>query len=179
MSDTSPAYASLFDIAQRSLAYAQGLPEQDEVKTFWSGVGFTLDGRKYVVPMTEVSEILEMPRYTQVPGVKSWVRGVANVRGRLMPIMDLMLFLNRHSSLHAKRRRLLALERGELYSGLIVDEVLGMQHFPVDTYTDDIPVDYRDTLIYLKGGYRIDNEFWGVFSLFTLARDPRFLNVAS
>jgi twitching motility protein PilI len=120
-----------------------------------------------------------MPRFTQVPGVKTWVRGVANVRGRLMPVMDLMMFLNRQSGLQSKRRRLLVLERGELYSGLIVDEVLGMQHFPVDTYSDEIPVEYRDTQIYLKGGYRVDSDFWAVFSLFTLARDPRFLNVAS
>jgi twitching motility protein PilI len=179
MSEASAAYKSLVDLAVRSRAHALGLPEQEEVKAFWSGVGFTLDGRKYVVPMGEVAEILEMPRFTQVPGVKSWVRGVANVRGRLMPVMDLMMFLNRQSGLQTKRRRLLVLERGELYSGLIVDEVLGMQHFPVDTYTDEIPVEYRDTQIYLKGGYRVDSDFWSVFSLFTLARDPRFLNVAS
>ncbi|CBL47266.1 Twitching motility protein, CheW analog, possibly involved in chemotaxis [gamma proteobacterium HdN1] len=179
MSETSAAYRALVEIAQRSRANARGLPEQEEATVQWSGVGFTLDSRKYVVPMGEVSEILEMPRFTQVPGVKGWVKGVANVRGRLMPIMDLMMFLNRQSGLQSKRRRLLVLERGELYSGLIVDEVLGMQHFSVDWYTDEIPTRYRDTQIYLKGGYQQDSEFWAVFSLFTLARDPRFLDVAS
>jgi len=131
------------------------------------------------VSMDEVSEILSVPRYTQVPGVKSWVKGIANVRGRLMPVMDLLGFLNRPSALQLKRRRLLALERGELYSGLVVDEVLGMQHVPQDTFTTMVPGEYAETRPYLKGGFATEKGFWAVFSLYELARDPRFLNVAS
>ena len=40
-----------------------------------------MGGRLFVAPMGEVGEILHEPRYTLLPGVKSWVKGVANVRG--------------------------------------------------------------------------------------------------
>ncbi|HEX4939310.1 MAG TPA: chemotaxis protein CheW [Candidatus Kapabacteria bacterium] len=179
MSEVSRAYLALADIAQLSRQHAQGLPAQEEARAIWSGVGFTLNDRRYVVSMEEVSEILSVPRYTQVPGVKSWVKGIANVRGRLMPVMDLLGFLNRPSALQLKRRRLLALERGELYSGLVVDEVLGMQHIPQDTFTTTVPGEYAETRPYLKGGFATEKGFWAVFSLYELARDPRFLNVAS
>lgn len=179
MSEVSRAYTTLAEIAQLSRQHAQGLPAQEEARVIWSGVGFTLNDRRYVVSMGEVSEILSVPRYTQVPGVKTWVKGIANVRGRLMPVMDLLGFLNRPSSLQLKRRRLLALERGELYSGLVVDEVLGMQHIPQDTFTQALPDDYAETRPYLKGGFATEKGFWAVFSLYELARDPRFLNVAS
>ncbi|NPU94738.1 MAG: chemotaxis protein CheW [Gammaproteobacteria bacterium] len=179
MSEVSSAYIALAEIAQLSRQYAQGLPAQEEARAIWSGVGFTLNDRRYVVSMDEVSEILSVPRYTQVPGVKSWVKGIANVRGRLMPVMDLLGFLNRPSALQLKRRRLLALERGELYSGLVVDEVLGMQHIPQDTFTTTVPGEYAETRPYLKGGFATEKGFWAVFSLYELARDPRFLNVAS
>ncbi len=179
MSEVSRAYIALAEIAQLSRQYAQGLPAQEEARAIWSGVGFTLNDRRYVVSMDEVSEILSVPRYTQVPGVKSWVKGIANVRGRLMPVMDLLGFLNRPSALQLKRRRLLALERGELYSGLVVDEVLGMQHIPQDTFTNTVPGEYAETRPYLKGGFATEKGFWAVFSLYELARDPRFLNVAS
>lgn len=179
MSEVSRAYLALAEIAKLSRQYAQGLPAQEEARAIWSGVGFTLNDRRYVASMDEVSEILSVPRYTQVPGVKTWVKGIANVRGRLMPVMDLLGFLNRPSALQLKRRRLLALERGELYSGLVVDEVLGMQHIPQDTFTNMVPGEYAETRPYLKGGFATEKGFWAVFSLYELARDPRFLNVAS
>ncbi len=59
-----------------------------------------------------------------------WMKGVANVRGRLMTVMDLSRFLGQPSELQEKRRRLLVLDQDDLYTGVIVDEVLGMQHFP-------------------------------------------------
>lgn len=179
MSEVSKAYLKLLEISERSRQFAQGLPEQEQARSIWSGVGFTLNQRRYVAPMDEVSEILTVPRYTQVPGVKSWVKGIANVRGRLMPVMDLMAFLENPSQLQLKRRRLMALERGELYSGLVVDEVLGMQHIAKDQYTQEVPAEYADTLPYLKGGFNTDKGYWAWFSLYELARDPRFLNVAS
>ena len=179
MSDFSRAYLKLAEIAELSRQFAQGLPAQEEARTIWSGVGFTLNNQRYVASMDEVSEILSVPRYTQVPGVKSWVKGIANVRGRLMPIMDLLGFLNRPSALQLKRRRVLALERGELYNGLVVDEVLGMQHIPQDTFTQDVPEEYGDTRPYIKGGFATEKGYWAIFSLYELARDPRFLNVAS
>lgn len=179
MTEVSRAYRKLIEISERSRQNAQGLPEQEQTKAIWSGVGFTLNGRNYVAPMDEVSEILQVPRYTQVPGVQTWVKGIANVRGRLMPVMDLMAFLNIPSQLQLKRRRLLAIERGELYSGLVVDEVLGMQHFPQDLFTDEAPPGYEPVADYVKGGFDTEKGFWAWFSLYELARDPRFLNVAS
>ena len=49
--------------------------------------------------MGEVSEILDPPDYTRVPGVKDWVVGIANVRGSLLPLMDLKGFVTFHGGL--------------------------------------------------------------------------------
>ncbi len=179
MNEKARAFEKLFDIAQRSRQNAVELPQQEEAKEFWSGIGFSLAGQKYVVPMAEVAEISNVPKFTQVPGVQSWVKGVANVRGRLMPVLDLIGFLNAASSLKLKRRRLLVLERDELYSGLVIDEVFGMQHFTTDSFINELPGSYQLTREYLKGGFRRDGEVWAIFSLHALAQDPRFMDVAS
>lgn len=179
MSETSQAYLMLHDIAQRSRAHANPLPQQVEVKEFWSGIGFGLGGNRYVAPMHEVAEILNVPRFTQVPGVQAWVKGVANVRGRLMPVLDLIHFLNHASTVAWKKRRLLVLEKDELYSGLVVDEVFGMQYFTTDTFTNTLPKDFLPTRDFLRGGYVRDGETWAVFSPHLLVSDPRFMNVAS
>lgn len=179
MSETSKAYLLLHDITLRSRQYACPLPQQVEVKEYWSGIGFGLGGNRYVAPIHEVAEILNVPRFTQIPGVKGWVKGVANVRGRLMPVLDLISFLNHSSTVAWKKRRLLVLEKDEVYSGLVVDEVFGMQRFATDSFTNRLPKDFSPTRDYLRGGYIREDEVWAVFSLHSLASDPRFMNVAS
>src|SRR5690606_40471152 len=89
MSDVPTPFQRLLEIDARCRGLAAGLPSQQEAVKTWAGIGFRMGERLFVAPMGEVGEILHEPRYTQLPGVKSWVKGVANVRGRLLPIMDL------------------------------------------------------------------------------------------
>ncbi|KAF0810933.1 type IV pili signal transduction protein PilI [Alcanivorax sp. S71-1-4] len=178
MSAASAAYIKLAEYYVRCREKAAALPSQQDLVQYWSGIGFTLDGVRYVAPLDEVSEILKVPPYTRVPGVLNWMKGVANVRGRLMTVMDLTGFLDKPSALQERRRRLLVIDEGELYTGLTVDDVLGMQHFPVDGYVSEAPALDDAVRPYTLGAYQRDNEYWPVLSLFRLADDPRFLQVA-
>ncbi len=178
MSDAAAVYLKLVALQRLCRERAAGLPQQADIVEYWSGIGFTMDGVRYVAPVPEVSEILYVPRYTRVPGVLGWMKGIANVRGRLLPIMDLIGYFNRKSSLQEKRRRLLVLDYGDLYSGLVVDDVMGMQHFPVDSFQGESGE--RDPAIapYTDGAYTREDGTWIVFSLHRLGEDPRFLQVA-
>jgi twitching motility protein PilI len=178
MSAASAAYALLADYYKRCRKHASDLPLQEDLVQYWSGIGFTLGEVHYVAPLEQVSEILSVPSYTRVPGVMNWMKGVANVRGRLMTVMDLIGFLDKTPTLKEKLRRVLVLDEGELYTGLVVDEVLGMQHFQVDGYTAEPPKLDDAIQPYIEGAYERDGEYWPVFSLFRLAEDPRFLQVA-
>lgn len=97
MSAQTP-FQILLEIDQRCRALAAGLPSQQAAVQTWSGIGFRMGERLFVAPMGEVGEVLHEPRYTLLPGVKSWVKGVANVRGRLLPIMDLCGFFGNELS---------------------------------------------------------------------------------
>lgn len=179
MSAQAAPFAVLSDIATRSRSQSRGLPAQEEAVELWNGIGFSLAGQLYVAPMGEVVEILHLPRYTQVPGVRAFMVGVSNVRGRLLPLVDLGLFLDfPRSSRSQRERRVLIVERGDVFSGLIVDSVLGMQYFAADSFkTDpaDTPQQIRD---FVHGSYSRDNEEWKVFSTFRLIEDDRFLDAA-
>lgn len=177
----SQVYLKLAEIAQKSKTNAAGLPAQDDVKDFWSGIGFELGGKRYVSPVPEIAEIMPVPRFTQVPGVQDWVRGVANVRGRLLPIMDLSVFMFKQlSKQQAKRRRVLIVDHEELYSGIVVDEVFGMQYFDLGDYQEHITGTVDESVKpFLSGQYIKDGSVWMVFSPFSLAQDPRFLKAAS
>ncbi|MFZ5756453.1 MAG: chemotaxis protein CheW [Pseudomonadota bacterium] len=178
MSDSPAVYLKLVALQRLCRERAAGLPQQADIVEYWSGIGFTMDGVRYVAPIPEVSEILHLPRYTRVPGVLGWMKGIANVRGRLLPIMDLIGYFNRKSPLQEKKRRLLVLDHGDVYSGLVVDDVMGMQHFPVDSYTRESGEQDATIAPYTDGSYSREDGKWIVFSLHRLADDPRFMQVA-
>lgn len=172
-------FIKLLEIAERSRQRTVGLPLDGQAVEHWSGIGFTMGGRYYLAAMGEVSEVLAVPRYTHVPGVKSWMKGIANVRGRLLPIMDMLGYFNHVSELQEHRRRLLVIDQGDIFSGLVVDEVLGMQHFPVQDYQPEavqVPAELRP---FTQGAFRRDDIEWVIFSLARLVEDPQFLQAAN
>ncbi|AAY95015.1 purine-binding chemotaxis protein CheW [Pseudomonas protegens] len=179
MSQSQTAFELLLEIDQRCRLLAADLPSQETRQHSWSGIGFRLGEHWYVAAMGEISEVLHEPRYTLLPGVKPWVKGVANLRGRLLPIMDLCGFFGHELSPLRKQRRVLVVEYKELFAGLLVDEVAGLQHFAQDSLEPGI-TDFADAAVnpYLQGQFRRD-QVWQVFSPFALARSPGFLEVAA
>lgn len=177
MSSTSQAFNTLLDVAVSARRSARGLPAQIDIKPHWSGIGFELFGRRFVAPMGEVTEMLELPVHSALPGVQQWVRGLANVRGRLLPLTDLAAFLGGRLEAPKRNRRVLVIEHGDTYSGLIVDGVLGMQHFPVDSYVAamaEVPHEAA-LLAYLQGSFHEESgRDWMVFSPWLLLEDEHF-----
>lgn len=172
-------FIKLLEIAERSRQRTLGLPADGQAIEYWSGIGFTLDGQHFLAAMGEVSEVLAVPRYTHVPGVRPWMKGIANVRGRLLPIMDLLGYFNRLSSLQEHRRRLIVIDQGDIFSGLVVDDVLGMQHFPVQDYSAEVPVMPAELVPFVQGAFRREDRQWAIFSLSRLVEDPQFLQAAN
>lgn len=170
-------FIKLLEIAERSKQRSLGLLGQGG--GVWTGVGFMLAGQRFVAPIGEVAEILKVPRYTLIPGVEPWMKGLANVRGRLLPIMDLMGFLNRRSQALELRRRILVVDHGEIFSGLMVDEVLGMQHLSVDEYDRSPSGVFAEVAPYVRGCFVRDGQKWYVLLLSRLTEDPRFLKAAA
>ena len=179
MSAQAAPFAVLTDIAQRSRAMASGLPEQQEAVELWNGIGFILAGERYVAPMGDVTEILHVPRFTHIPGVRPFMMGAANVRGRLLPLVDLAGFFGIPRSSRSQRdRRVLVIEQGDIFSGLVVDSVLGMQYFATDSFRanpEGVPDNVQP---FVEGGYERNEEVWKVFSAADLVDDERFLDVA-
>lgn len=153
---------------------------QESQEDRWSGVAFVLGGKRYVAPLGEVAEVLRVPEYTPVHGVHRWLFGLSNVRGRLLPLVDLAEFANveRGQAIDNAKRKVIVLDHDELFSGLLVDEVLGIQHFnkaSYDAQVVDVPAGMH---LYLQGGFKRAEQSWHIFMLSKLAVDPRYLNAS-
>jgi twitching motility protein PilI len=161
----------LIEIGRRSQQAARPLPPKTAVRAHWMGLGFTLLGQRLVVPMDEVAELLRVPLVTRVPGVRDWLCGVANVRGRLMTVVDLGVYFGQPSNRPRAQRRILAQEGDDFYYGFLIDESLGMQHFSRETHqaaTPEVPASLQR---YLRGSYAAGVVTWPVFSLLALGSE--------
>ncbi|SDK57583.1 chemotaxis protein CheW [Microbulbifer yueqingensis] len=177
-SDQSP-YLALVELANRAKAQAAGLPGRQEVKPYWSGIGFSLLGHRFVAPMDEVVELLEVPPHTFIPGVQPWVRGVANVRGRLLPLFDLAMFFGGNLTSNRQRRRVLVVEHEKVYAGLIVDELHGMQHLAVE-FARRAPGDLLEPFApMISGQFVLQQDRWLVFDMLALINDFQFMDAAA
>ena len=96
--ETQSALDILREYDTRCRKHASDLPSPVEIKEEWLGVGFRMGGKNFVTSLVEVAEILYFPSISKVPGTKPWVCGVANVRGNLLPVLDLQGFLGTPSA---------------------------------------------------------------------------------
>lgn len=179
MASLSP-YQLLKQLADASRHQAKGLPAQEDAREYWSGIGFVLGGQHFVAHMDNVAEILRVPSFTKLPGVKRWVRGVANVRGRLVPIMDLLTYIGQKADpAHRKSRRAIIIDADDITNGLIIDGIEGMQHFPVEEFAS-VTVQTPDLLKpYIQGQYVKEGRTWIVINPRDLVASEEFMQVAN
>jgi twitching motility protein PilI len=169
----------LQDIENKSREFAFDIPHKEESKLFWEGVLFTILGKKFLTSLGDVKEILNYPQnVSSVPGAQKWVRGVANVRGSLLPIFDLQQFLGGNSLTIGRKTRILVIEHEGLFAGLMVDDVFGMRHFNTDLHIREHKTE-KPVSRYVSGAYDVDGILCPILSMRVLAEDQSFQVVAA
>lgn len=182
MAEQSPGLLALIELEKRSINCAIGLPQQTAVRKPWSGIGFRIAKRNLVAEVGDVREILYIPPVTTIPGTKSWVRGMANIRGNLMPILDLQDYLGNRAVRASRRSRIMVVNKDDLWAGLMVDEVYGLRHFYEEEKITNIPEPEsnadRRVIEHLISGFLHQNSPWYIFSMKKLVDSSDFLQVA-
>jgi purine-binding chemotaxis protein CheW len=84
-----------------------------------------LGAGKFAVALASVAEVGRVPAVTRVPGLPAWLAGVANWRGRILPVLDLRPLLGAEASVLDAHGRLLVLTDGGIAVGMLVDAVDG------------------------------------------------------
>jgi twitching motility protein PilI len=172
-------FEALADYERRSLAHAAGLPEQIEAPGLWRGIGFRIGARYLVSSIGEVNEILTFPPMTVVPGTRSWLLGVANIRGNLVPVVDLRGFLEGARSDMTDSTRVLLVRQAGGSVGLLVDEVLGQRSFSEEQRADAVGEDDDRYTRYVGEKVQLGDILWGLFSMAALVRTPDFQQAAA
>lgn len=146
----------------------------------WVGVAFRVSSENFLVAREETREVLGFPAVvTRVPGSKPWIRGLANVRGQLLPVIDLRAFLGGGATTIGRATRVLVANHREVPAGLLVDEVQGFRRFSDGEFSATLPPTIVRCERYLAGAFRRGVDSWPVFSLRTLLESAEFLQAAA
>jgi twitching motility protein PilI len=145
----------------------------------WVGIGFRIGDEQFVASREQVREVLMLPdSMTRVPGAKRWLLGIANLRGHLLPLVDLKLLLGSGRTTLRRTTRVISVNHREIPAGLVVDDVQGFRRFMEHEFSDARP----DTAVrcerYLAGEYRRGDESWPIFDLFAFIESNLFLQAA-
>jgi len=170
--------ALLQQMQEHSRRTAPGLPEQVQAAPLWSGLGFRVADLQLVTPLDHVSEVLPCPPVTLVTGTKRWLKGISNVRGTLVTIVDLPEFFGKEPVRLDDRSRLLILNIPGLSTALLVNEVVGLRHFDEEQEKQDISGLDDPALVHVSAAFLRENVLWGVFDMSSLAASEAFRHVA-
>jgi purine-binding chemotaxis protein CheW len=93
---------------------------------------FLLHGRLYAVAIPHVLEVGRLPAITPLPNVPAWLRGVINLRGEILSVIDVRTFLGLEEGHYSETSRMLVVKTlgDDMTTSLVVDQVKGFVQLP-------------------------------------------------
>ncbi len=169
----------LADYERRSLAHEPGAPEYIDAPGLWRGVAYRVGGRYLSSQFGDVVEIITVPGVTPVPGGQPWLLGVGNVRGNLLPVVDLKQYLQGERTVLHESQRALVLRQPGGNVAILIDELLGQRHFH-DEHRCELPdLGQGRYGEFIKQAYRLGDIVYGVLSVPLLTRAADFRQAAA
>ena len=179
MSYVTHPFDHLKKLERDAIRLSAELPQEEGGSMYWEGVGFKLDNHLFTVNIGDIVEIMPVPLITPLPGVKPWVKGVANVHGRLISVIDLGSFLGRNEVSKSSNNRIIVVDQKDMFIGLMVNEVYGKQHLSMSEYHESLSVDLPHNILSFTNGCYQQGDRHIVFDIHQLISSDHFLAVTS
>jgi len=118
-------------------------------------LSFSLDGENYCMDILKVKELMGMTAVTPLPGTPAFIRGVINLRGQIIPVVDLRLKFGLVFREYTKRTCIIVVEvayDGEtVLMGLVVDAIQDVVSIPDDKLSKIPYINARIKSEYIRG----------------------------
>lgn len=112
---------------------------------------FVIEDNEFAIEIKYTKEIIGIQHITVVPGVPEYIRGIINLRGKIVAVMDMRKRFNKTEVAYSERTSIIIIEIEDLEVGLIVDKVVD-----VISIKDEQVIE-SDTE-YIKGIGRVDDK---------------------
>lgn len=104
-------------------------------------VGFIVGDEEFAVPILTIQEIIKPLEYTRVPSTPGYVLGVFNLRGNVIPLINLRLKFGMPSHKENEDTRYIVIKHNEQTAGFVIDrltEALRLRESSIDPAPDTI-----------------------------------------
>lgn len=170
-------FALLREIEARARAVARGRAHGGETEKEWTGVSFRVGPEIYIADRGNIREIMTPVAVAPLPGAKSWLLGVANVRGQLIPVTDLSAFAGLDPIHTGRSTRLIRVNHDRIPVGLLVDEVRGFRRVH-EAEREAAPAESA-LRAWVRGCYLLDRVRCQHIDLHALVESTLFLDAAA
>jgi len=164
------------DARQTLRARAQALarpPERPQVaETLLELLEFRLAQERYALENRYVQEVHPLSELTPLPCTPPFVLGIVNVRGRILPVLDLKKFFDLPEKGLTDLHRIILVRGNDLELGLLADVIVGVRSIPADSLQPFLPTLTGVRSDYLKG---VTAERLVVLDLARILADPKII----
>jgi purine-binding chemotaxis protein CheW len=121
-------------------------------------VTFTLNEEEYAVDILSVQEINRIIEITRVPNAPPHVEGVINLRGKVIPVINLRRKFGFPETEHRDSSRIIIMDIRGITTGVIVDAVSEVLRIPSSIVEPSPPMSSEENARYIKGLAKLDNR---------------------
>ena len=121
-------------------------------------VVFDLAGESYGINIAAVESIIKMQSITQLPQAPYYVKGVTNLRGTVLPVIDLRIRFGLEPQEFSRQTRIIIVTMDSLKVGVVVDGVSEVLRVQDDSIGAMPPMVSTVNSAFLKGIVRLENR---------------------
>ncbi len=98
-------------------------PDTSEIENIVQLVGFIVGDEEFSVPILSIQEIIKPIGWTRVPQTPNYVLGVFNLRGSVIPLIDLRMRFGLPTQKHTDETRFIVMKDGDEVAGFVIDRL--------------------------------------------------------
>jgi len=121
-------------------------------------VSFNIGSEEFGVDILKVQEINRMVEITRVPQAPPYVEGVINLRGKVIPIVDLRKRFNMEEKEYDKNTRIVVVDISGTIMGMVVDSVSEVLRLPSNTIEPPPEIVANINSEYIKGVAKLEDR---------------------
>ncbi|MFO0752709.1 MAG: protein phosphatase CheZ [Thermodesulfovibrionales bacterium] len=103
-------------------------------------IGFTINANEYTIPILKVQEIVNLPQLTKLPQVPDYLEGITNLRGRIIPVVNLKKLAGLYGG-DSAGEKVIVVTSGRITFGVLVDGITGV--VTIDESEIEPPTDFN------------------------------------
>ena len=142
----------------KNIALDDDLYDEDEDTQKDKYLTFHLAGEDYGIEIIFVTEIIGIQKITEVPDMPEFIKGVINLRGKVIPVMDVRLRFHLEERAYDERTCIVVVDINNTPIGLVVDEVSEVADIPENQVEPPPNSGQGKSSRYLKGMGKIGDE---------------------